>query len=206
MIKIFPTLLFLIALCLGCDNADDSQATAARPAGAPDPPVGQRGEAAQPAAAKAGDTRGHGNEHLAGPEQAFLLQAIRGNDVSLKLAEAAKGKAASDRVKQFARSILDDQQAANQQLRVMASRYNVDLHNQAAGEAEAAAAITILNGADFDSAYLRHELAAIERQLSASRDAAAIIKTPDLLDLVNKTIPNLEARLAAAKELAAPAK
>ena len=67
---------------------------------------------------------------------------------------------------------------------------------------KAADAMKDLSGEAFDSAYVQHEIQPHEQAIAKYRDAAGKVKDPEVLSLINQTLPALERHLEAAKQLA----
>lgn len=220
LIPIVPLLIGAVALVAGCDNepssnihaAPDGVASGYDPRAAPgtQAPDGNRqnlndNDAARPAAASlpAGtDETPQGSRILTDVDRAFLLDAVRANAAELKLAKLAQSKASSADVKAYAKSILDAHLVTNQQLMAQATRQNVDLKEQRGNETgDAAEALEDLSGDAFDRAYARHEVQSHEEAVARYRDAAGKVKDPEVLALINQTLPALERHLEAARQL-----
>jgi putative membrane protein len=224
LIILVPLLMALTALIAGCDDdndqassnihaAPDGVATGYDPRAAPgtQAPDGNRqnlndNDAARPAAAKLPADQQEspqGTRQLSDADRAFLLDAVRANAAELKLAKLAQDKATRPEVKAYAKTILDEHHKLNQQLMAQATRQNVDLKEQPGNETDRAVdAMKDLSGDAFDRAYVQHEIKAHEQAIAKYRDAAGKVKDPEVLSLINQTLPALERHLEAARQLA----
>ena len=218
LIILVPILMAITALIAGCDNeesanireAPDGVATGYDPRAAPgtQAPDGNPqavNDPARPAAASVPADKQeapHGTRQLSDVDRQFLLEAVRDNAAELKLAKLAQEKASRQEVKDYAKTILDEHLKINQQLMAQATRQNVDLKEQPGAETDKAAdAMRDLSGDAFDRAYVQHEIKAHEQAIAQYRQAAGKVKDPEVLSLINQTLPALERHLEAARRL-----
>ena len=202
------------AVGIGCDR--EKPAAGSHAADAPmgyDPraapgtqsPQPRPGDNARPPATQADANVPEGTMVLADVDKQFIADAVRGNDLELKLAKLASTKAGSDAVKQYAKRMLDEHGAANQQLKLLATRIDANLANQGAGagdaEDKAAEEFKNLSGAAFDQAYKQREIRAHQQAVARYQQAATQVKNAEVLDFINKTLPVLQDHRAAAQAL-----
>jgi putative membrane protein len=159
---------------------------------------GQQGRDAQAGSQRA-DTRGG---ELAASDAKFMKDAAADGMAEVELGKLAAEKASSPDVKQFGQKMVDDHGKANEQLKQLASRKNVDLPTEPKPEHKAEKErLEKLSGAAFDQAYAKamekdHRKAVdmFSRQAKSGADA-------ELKEWAESKVPTLKQHLAHATEL-----
>jgi putative membrane protein len=130
---------------------------------------------------------------------------------TLKLAQLAQDKAKSELVRNFASQLLADRPEEADQLSKAAWKENISLPNSLATRDEAAyERIYMLNGPEFDKAYMQQTVRTLTDTLQTFRREAATGNDEVVRRFAAETIPVLENHLNEArlvmKKLAAPSK
>jgi putative membrane protein len=130
---------------------------------------------------------------------------------TLKLAQLAQEKAKSEIVRNFAAQVLADRPEEADQLSKAAWKENISLPNSLATRDEAAyERIYMLNGPEFDKAYMQQTVRTLTDTLQTFRREAATGNDEVVRRFAAETIPVLENHLNEArlvmKKLAAPSK
>lgn len=182
----------LVSGCAGGDKAADSAkvadsvaAAAAAAMPAPPPPV--------PA--------------LTDPNIVAILDGANVTDSSAGAIAAVKGTAAD--VKSFARDMMRDHHALRKAGEDLAKKLSVT-PELPAGDNTAAFAQSwrdslnaMPKGAEFDKAYIDHEVTYHEQVLATAQAALAAAQNQELKDLITKAAPNIQAHLDHAKSIQA---
>ncbi|HKY93151.1 MAG TPA: DUF4142 domain-containing protein [Nevskiaceae bacterium] len=151
-----------------------------------------------PAAARAGAKE----SSLSEPDRTFVIQASQIGMTEIAAANVALEKAASQKVKDFAKMMAKDHMTNGAQLRGIAERGYVkpgQIDDKNAAKIES---LKKSSGADFDRAYMAEMVqghrAAVDLFEGASKDVA----DGELKAYVNRSLPTLRQHLAAAQEVA----
>lgn len=127
------------------------------------------------------------------------------------LAEVALGRLAAQRatrpeVKEFARTLADEQSRAYEDLKALAIQKKFTLPSEPRPEQKAQIGqLEATTGAAFDEAYLAATAASRAGALALFDEAAGAWGDPDVKAWAARLLPTLKQRLARARELAAPA-
>lgn len=156
--------------------------------------------------AATGALYGQAAPDLSDPEVAHV--AVTANSIDIDLAKFAESRVRNSDVRQFARTMIADHSAVNQQATALATRLGVTPQDNAvsqslqAGAAGARAAIAKLEGAAFDRAYVEREVAYHQAVLDAL-DSLLIPTTTnaELKQLLVDVRPAIAAHLEHAKRL-----
>ncbi|AIS17784.1 membrane protein [Pseudomonas rhizosphaerae] len=131
-------------------------------------------------------------------------------DASAKgVAEVEAGKLAQEKgtaadVKTFADMMVKDHTAANQKLKALADKKNIDVSDDAELLDKAKAMILELRSAkSFDQAYANNQVKAHEATIEIFEDEIKSGEDAELKAFATETLPKLKAHLEAAKKLAA---
>jgi putative membrane protein len=146
--------LVALVACADNDAADDDAAEEAAP------------PAAAPAPAPAPATPA-----MTDPEIANI--AVTANTLDAEGGQTAKGKASNAEVKQFAQTMVTDHTKANEEANALAQRLNLTPADNAnsqqmkADHERAKSELATKSGADFDRAYIAHEVTMHQNVLNA---------------------------------------
>lgn len=139
-------------------------------------------------------------------ELAGLLNAV--NDAEIEMGNMVASKATDPEVRAFAQQIARDHQALKRDVNALASKLNIrpivpvadeDLpenHRRAMADLTAKPA-----GAEFDEAFVEHEIAVHREALDEVQDALNRNPNPDLRALLEQARTGLEAHLTQARNL-----
>lgn len=133
---------------------------------------------------------------------------VTANQIDVDTGKLAKSRAKSSDVKQFAEQMITDHTAVNQQAAALARKLNVTPQESGVSKSLRAAAQDAMNklkglkGAQFDKAYVDHEVAYHQQVLDAI-DSLLIPKAQnaELKDLITKVRPAIQAHLDHARHL-----
>ncbi|HEX6939057.1 MAG TPA: DUF4142 domain-containing protein [Longimicrobiales bacterium] len=136
--------------------------------------------------------------------------AVTANTIDVELAKVAQTRAANEKVLEFARTMVTDHTAVNEQAAALASRLGVTPEDNEVsrslkqGAAEARTKLEGLRGAAFDRAYMEREVAYHQAVLDAL-DKMLIpgASNADLRALLEQVRPAVAAHLEHAKQLRA---
>jgi putative membrane protein len=134
--------------------------------------------------------------------------AVTANAIDSAAGVLAKSKAQSRAVKDFAQTMITDHTAVNKQAVALATRLGVtpednDVSRQLmAGAEESQATLKTKSGADFDKAYMDHEIAYHQAVLDAlDQTLIPDSQNAELKALLTKVRPAIAAHLERAKEI-----
>jgi len=128
----------------------------------------------------------------------FANEAASGGMTEVALGKLAQEKGLNARVKKFGAMMVMDHSKANDSLKALAARKNINL--PAAPNAEDQATIDKLNklsGKAFDDAYVSDMIDDHKHDVKAFEDASKNLKDPDLKAFATKTLPVLKTHLDA---------
>lgn len=134
----------------------------------------------------------------------FMRKAAESGMLEIQASELARDKASSDTVKAFADQMIKDHQAADTELKAIASNKGVELPTELPGaERKKVEALGALEGRNFDRQYAQEiGVRAHNKAVTLFRDAASKAKDPDVKAFATKTLPALEGHLDMARKMA----
>ena len=145
----------------------------------------------------------------AGPTDPQIAQiVVTANKVDISAGKLAKSHTKNKDVKAFAELMIKDHTAVNKQATDLVKKLKVKPEDSptskalADGGKENEAALKKLKGADFDKAYVDHEVAYHQQVIDAvSKTLIPSAQNADLKDLLVKSAPAFQAHLDHAKKL-----
>ena len=169
-------------------------------AAAPAPPAAAGGAVADTAAAKAPPAGGG----MTDANIAAVLDAANASDSTFGALAVRKGRSAD--VKQFGRLMMGEHHALRQQGQQLVKRLNVtpqapanfDLPNK---QRDAMADLEKKSGADFDKAYIDHEVDYHQQVLQTAQQALGQAQNQELKNLIQQAAPVIQKHLDRAKEI-----
>jgi putative membrane protein len=178
------------AILGGCERRDDSRADTAAPGGM--------------AADTAGATTAPAGGGMTDANIAAVLDAANESDSAFGALAVRKGRSAD--VKQFGRLMMGEHHALRQQGQQLVKKLNVtpqppanfDLPDQ---QQEAMKDLESKSGADFDRAYIDHEVEYHQQVLETAQNALGQAQNPELKALIQKAAPVIQKHLDRAKEI-----
>ncbi|MFT3784650.1 MAG: DUF4142 domain-containing protein [Tepidisphaeraceae bacterium] len=127
------------------------------------------------------------------PDKLFALGTAAGNMWEVEFARLAQEKAQDPQVKELARMIEQDHQAANQQLMQWAQQNNLDLPKSLPAEKQAKLSILRALPADkFETCYVIDMKADHAKDITSFRDHAKTLQDPALKQWTQQTLTKLE--------------
>jgi putative membrane protein len=160
--------------------------------------VQAQGVADPPAAARSGE-----EGKLTRAERRFMEQAARHGQAEIQLGHLAQTRAASERVKHYARRMVEDHTRSVQELSRIAADEGVKLpasmdrnHERMLGDLRNTA------GADFDRRFITEMVKVHERDLKGYERAARQARDPELKAFAEKAARGIEQHLTQARQIA----
>jgi putative membrane protein len=129
-------------------------------------------------------------------DERFLMDAAKGNNAEIQMAQLAVQNASSPEVRSFAQLMIDHHTAANAQLAELARSMNVTLPTTVAPNHRVILqGLRDLSGTEFDMAYVKQQLGdhALARDMYEMNRKNA--KDKALKDYAKQTLPTVEAHL-----------
>ena len=124
------------------------------------------------------------------------MLALRGGRAEVRLAELAQTKAASEKVREFADTIVKDHTAANTELKAIADEMKVLLPNTPDKEVEAKyKTLSEMNGEKFDIAFLKEMATGHGDDLTLYERGKKIAKTKEVVLYIDKMIPVIKTHI-----------
>jgi putative membrane protein len=120
----------------------------------------------------------------------------------VELGKVALEKASSDPVKQFAQKMIDDHSKANEDLKQLASKENINVSDSLDSKHQSRVEkLSKLSGADFDRAYIKDQLKDHQQDVQEFQQEAQRGSDPDVKSFASKTLPVIKEHLSMAKDL-----
>ena len=135
-------------------------------------------------------------------EKRFVKDALLAGMTEVELGKVALEKASSDHVKQFAQKMIDDHSKANEDLKQLASKENINVPDSLDSKHQSRVEkLSKLSGADFDRAYIKDQLKDHQQDVQEFQQEAQRGSDPDVKSFASKTLPVLKEHLSMAKDL-----
>jgi putative membrane protein len=147
------------------------------------------------AAQQAGSRQGQsGQQSMSNdPDKMFLKMAAMHNKCEMQLAQLAQQKSQSEEVKQLAQHILQDHQQADQKLREVAQKAQVQIPEELPKmKQEEIQMFSALQGEEFDKQFVSHMKAAHAHDIAKFGDVAKIAKNEDVKRFAQELLPKLQ--------------
>lgn len=136
-------------------------------------------------------------------DQKFIKHAMKHNMFEIKMAEMVAEKASDNEVQQFARRLHQDHKKANEQLKQLAQRMDVELPDDLADwQEEKLDKMSDMSGEELEMAYVfgqvgAHHIAILQHKCQANKG-----ENSQVSNLAKQMIPALESHLEEAENLA----
>lgn len=135
-------------------------------------------------------------------DKKFAQEAAMGGLTEIQLAKLAEQRSSNDTVKQFAQTVLNEQNKANDQLQQVASRGNLTLPNSPdPKEEEALNKLSKLSGPAFDKAFAKDMVKEHEKQVNEFRAESTSGMVSQVREFAGQMLPELQQHLESAKNL-----
>jgi putative membrane protein len=133
-------------------------------------------------------------------DEEFAKKAAQGSMAEVKLGQLAEEKAQSEEVKKFAKRMVEDHTKANDKLKEVAMKENVNLPTDLDSKDEAKYdSLSKLSGPQFDKAYAREMVKDHEQDIAEFRREATNGQKPDLKRFAAETLPTWQSHLKQAR-------
>ena len=137
-----------------------------------------------------------GNQMVDQKTRDFVNDAATGGMMEVELGNLATQKAKSQRVKDFGRMMVDDHTNANNNLKEIASRKNIDVPAVITDDQKKDMdKLSKKSGADFDKAYVDMMVEDHKKDIAAFKKAAGSVSDNDIKNFATTTLPTLQKHL-----------
>ena len=137
-----------------------------------------------------------GNQMVDQKTRDFVNEAATGGMMEVELGNLATQKAKSQRVKDFGRMMVDDHTNANNNLKEIASRKNIDVPAVITDDQKKDMdKLSKKSGADFDKAYVDMMVEDHKKDIAAFKKAAGSVGDNDIKNFATTTLPTLQKHL-----------
>jgi putative membrane protein len=162
-------------------------------------------------AANGADQQTSASEHdLSSGDRKFVQMAADMDAREVQFSERAKEKAQNEQVREFATLMVQDHGKTNRELLKLAERFHASggppYKRQEHSVKKAVAELSALEGAEFDRRYMQAMLKDHQESVQLFERQAKSGKDPELKALAAKTLPQLQAHLQKAQQIAASLK
>lgn len=131
----------------------------------------------------------------------FVEEASAKGIAEIEAAKLALEKARTEEVKGFAQMMIDDHGRANQQLKELAQRKNLDVSDDAELMNKAKAMVLKMRDEDsFDKAYMNNQVAAHKETIELFKRGVNV-EDQDIAAFARETLPKLEQHLQRAQRI-----
>lgn len=132
-----------------------------------------------------------------------MKNAAQGGLLEVQLGQLAEQKATSQGVKDFAQQMVKDHSKANDELKSIAAKENVDLPSAVSAKQQREIdRLSKLSGQQFDKAYMQHMLKDHRKDINEFQKEANKGKDPDVKSFASSTLPTLQQHLQHAQRVA----
>lgn len=136
-------------------------------------------------------------------DKTFVKKAAQGGMAEVELGKLATERAANPEVKKFGERMVTDHTKANDELKEVASKKNIDLPKSLDAKDEATKQkLSTLSGAEFDRAYMSDMVKDHTNDVTEFRHESASAKDPAVKNFAEQTLPTLESHLKEAENIA----
>jgi putative membrane protein len=126
----------------------------------------------------------------------FVAEAATGGMMEVELGNMAQQKAKSQQVKDFGKMMVDDHTAANNNLKDVASKKNIDVPASVTDDQKKDMdKLSKKSGADFDKAYVNMMVEDHKKDISAFKKASGDVGDNDIKNFITTTLPTLQKHL-----------
>jgi len=126
----------------------------------------------------------------------FVMKAAKGNMAEVELGQLAQQQGTSDQVKQLGQKLATDHQKANDQLKEIATKYNVTWPTE--GDAKQKATkdrLSKLSGDAFDREFMRHSTQDHQHDIAEYQHEVDRGQNPDVKSYASNTMSSLREHL-----------
>ncbi len=135
-------------------------------------------------------------------DKTFLRDAAIDGMVEVELAKLAVQRASNDSVKQLGQQMVDDYTKANDELKQIASKENINVPDSLDSKHQSQVdKLSNLSGANFDRAYIKEELKDHRQDVKEFQNEAENGSKPEVKNFASKILPMLQEHLNTLKDL-----
>ena len=135
-------------------------------------------------------------------DKKFVKDSALGGMTEVELGKLAAEKASSDAVKQFGKRMVDDHSKANDQLKQIAGKSNIEVPAALDSKHQTRVdKLAKLSGPEFDKAYLKDQVKDHERDVDDFKSEAQGGSDENVKQFALQTLPTLQEHLTAVKDL-----
>jgi len=132
----------------------------------------------------------------------FVEDMAQDGQAEVLLGQLAEQKATSPEVKEFAAQMVRDHSQANQELKSIAAKYNVELKPDLADEhKDLRERLSKKSGADFDREFIKAMVDDHEHAVDDAKDKAEHSENADIKQWASQTLPTLQQHLERARQI-----
>jgi putative membrane protein len=126
----------------------------------------------------------------------FVAEATTGGMMEVELGSMAQQKAKSQQVKDFGKMMVDDHTMANNNLKDLASKKNIDVPASVTdNQRKDIDKLSKKSGADFDKAYVNMMVDDHKKTIDAFKKASGDVGDNDIKNFITNTLPTLQKHL-----------
>ncbi len=135
-------------------------------------------------------------------DKKFVKEAALGGMTEVELGKVAAQKASDAKVKEFAQKMIDDHTKANDNLKQIASKSNMQIPSSLDAKHQSRIdKLSKLSGEEFDKAYVKDQLKDHETDVREFKDEANNGSDPNVKTFASSTLPILQEHLEMVKSL-----
>ncbi len=132
----------------------------------------------------------------------FLKDAAIGGMIEVEVGKLALQRASSDAVKQFAQKMVDDHTKANEELKQVASKANINVPEGLDSKHQSRVdKLSKFSGTEFDRAYIKDQLKDHQQDVKEFQNEAENGNQEEVKKFASKILPTLQEHLSMAKDL-----
>jgi putative membrane protein len=147
------------------------------------------------------------NQSISSDDAKFATAAANGGMAEVVLGKLAQEKGSSQQVKDFGAMMVKDHAKANDELKQIAAGDKIMLPDSInTEESKLKAELASKSGSDFDKAYVNAMVDDHKNDIKDFENASKVVKYPDMLAFVKKTLPVLKMHLDAIQKIQAQMK
>lgn len=136
-------------------------------------------------------------------EKAFIKNAASSGEMEVQLGKVAQTNASSQAVKDFGKKMETDHQKANDELKAVASKANLQLPSEPERKHKSMVEkLSKVTGEKFDKYYMKDMVKAHKKDVADFQQMSKKAKDPALKAFVDKTLPVLQQHLEMATQTA----
>lgn len=137
----------------------------------------------------------------------FVADAATGGMMEVELGNVAQQKAQSQQVKDFGKMMVDDHTKANNNLKELASKKNIDVPASVTdNQKKDIDKLSKKSGADFDKAYVDMMVNDHKKDIAAFKKASGDVGDNDIKNFATTTLPTLQKHLDAIQAIKSKSK